>query len=188
MATSFARDAIDRRSLGSEVSTVPPGSAMATTIASTADPRRARVRRNAAFRATRSDRRSAMLQVLRKRFVLASFPESPVRASTNDAVGTRGGQNPSARSARINATAEDDRSARRLIAPESRTSTVSQSARFPSLVPSDPSRDRLGLRHLTRRGLADLGNQGFEVSIGLREKLPSSKFGADGSLEQLGGR
>ena len=167
---------------------MPPGSAMATTIASTADPRRARVRSNAALRATRSDRRSAMMQVLRKRLVFASFPELPVRDSTNDAVDTRGGQSPSARSARINAAAEDDRSARRLIPPESRTSTVSQSARFASLRAPEPSRDCLGPRHFARRGLADLGNQRFEVSIGLRRKLPLSQLGADGGLEQLRGR
>ena len=124
-----------------------------------------------------------MLQLLRKRFVLASFPESPVRDSTNDVVDTKGGQVPSARSARINAAADGDRSASRLIPPESRTSTVSRSARFPSLLPPDPSRDRLGPRHLARRGLADLGNQGFEVSIGLRGKLPSSNLGADGGLK-----
>src|SRR5262249_11707101 len=59
-------DARARRSPASQVRAVPPGSARATTMGSTMKPRRARVRRRAALRATRSDNVSAKSHVFKK--------------------------------------------------------------------------------------------------------------------------
>jgi hypothetical protein len=75
--TPCARDARASRSRGSDVNTVAPGSAHATTMASTADPLRARVRRNAARRATGGSSSPTRSHVLRKRFAAASRPAWP---------------------------------------------------------------------------------------------------------------
>ena len=58
----------------SPVRTVPPGSARATTTASTADPCRARRRSSAARRAVLSVTTASMTQVLRNLFVVESRP------------------------------------------------------------------------------------------------------------------
>ena len=125
MTTSTAWLANASRSPGSDVSTVPPGSANATTSASTAEPRRARRRSRAARRATDSGITCAISQVFRNLFPLASRPAWPWRHSTKTTDGTLGGQSPSSRNARINASPPRERSARRVTPPESRTNTKS---------------------------------------------------------------
>jgi hypothetical protein len=123
MSTSCAWIASASRSFGSEVRTVPPGSAIATTSASTADPRRARRRSNAARRAKDSGIACATSQVFRNLFSFASRPACPCRHSTRTTDGTFGGHSPCSRSARINARESRERSASRVTPPESRTST-----------------------------------------------------------------
>lgn len=121
MTTRWACEASASRSSGSVVSTVPPGSAIATTSASTAEPRRARLRSNAARRATLSGIRSITSQVFSSWFSFASRPACPWRHSTSTTDGTAAGQRPSSRNARMSAADARERSARRLTAPESRT-------------------------------------------------------------------
>jgi hypothetical protein len=105
------------------VSTVPPGSANATTRASTADPRRASRRSRAARRARDSGIASAMSHVLRNRFSFASRPACPCKHSTRTNAGIVGGHRPSSRRATIRARARRERSASWLTAPESRINT-----------------------------------------------------------------
>ena len=130
ITTSAARSASAFRSSGSDVSTVPPGSANATTSASTADPRRASRRSCAARLASVSGTATAISQVLRKRFSFASRPGCPWRHSTRTTAGTVGGHRPSSRRATINASALRERSANRLTAPESSINTNSGSKRI----------------------------------------------------------
>jgi hypothetical protein len=122
--TPFAWFASALRSSGSEVSAVPPGSANAMTRASTAEPRRARLRSSAARRASGSETPSTTSHVFRKRFASASRAAWPCRHSTSTTDGTTGGQSPSSRRARISAAACRVRSASLLTPPESRTSTA----------------------------------------------------------------
>ena len=77
MLTSFAWTANAPRSLGSVVSIVPPGSAHATTMASSAEPRRASRRSSAARRASGSGTFSITSHVFRKRFSPASRRACP---------------------------------------------------------------------------------------------------------------
>ncbi len=77
-------------SVGSPVSTFPPGSARATTTASTAEPCFARYRRLAARRAVSSGRSVRMSHVLSSRLVLASGPGRPVTDSTTTTEGSYG--------------------------------------------------------------------------------------------------
>jgi len=72
--TRVAWSASASRSSRSEVSAVPPGSAKATTSASTAEPRRACRRSSAARRASGSGISSTTSHVFRKRFASASRP------------------------------------------------------------------------------------------------------------------
>jgi len=104
------------------VSTLPSGSASAITSASTAEPRRARVRICAARRARLSLTVSTMLHVFRNRFVGASRPTCPCKLSTRTTDGTSGGQRFASRNVTINAAAARDCSANRLTPPESKTS------------------------------------------------------------------
>ena len=96
--------------------------ACATTSASTAEPLRARVLSSAARRASVSGRAAVTSQALRNRFCGASRPAWPSKHSTKTTDGTRGGQSPSSRSARMSANALGERSARWLTPPESRIS------------------------------------------------------------------
>ncbi len=120
--TSWEYSARARKSPESDVSTEPPGSATATTNASTADPRRASERRRAARLATRSPIPSRTSQVLSSRFVGASLAGSPCKHSMSTGDGTTGGQSPFRRNSSIKATARLVRAARKETAPESRTS------------------------------------------------------------------
>ena len=104
----------------SVVNTAPPGSADATTIASTADPCPALVLRRAARRARGSTSSSAISQVFSNRLTGASAG-LPVRHSTRTAEGTTGGHSPSERSFLIRAAEYRLGCERRLTAPESRT-------------------------------------------------------------------
>ena len=70
--TSSAYAASARRSLRSLPRTAPPGSAIATTTASTAEPWPARARRAPARRATRSGSSSTMSQVFSRQLTRAS--------------------------------------------------------------------------------------------------------------------
>ena len=138
------------RSARSPVRTVPAGSATAVTSASTADPARALARSRAARRASGTGTLSATSQVRRKRLCAASRDPSPVRHSIKTMEGTMGGHNPSARSASMSAAARAERSARRVTAPESRTSTQGcfGSAGLRRAAEGDPPRDGLGARLL----------------------------------------
>ena len=108
-------------SLRSRVSTVPPGSAKATTVASTAEPRPAWARKAPALRASPSGRSSMMTQVLRNRSTIVSVRGCPDSDSTRTIEGTTGGQIPSFLNAVTSDAAFRSRSDRRLTAPESRT-------------------------------------------------------------------
>ena len=108
-------------SLRSRVSTVPPGSAKATTVASTAEPRPAWARNAPALRASPSGRSSMMTQILRNRSTIVSVRGRPDSDSTRTIEGTTGGQIPSFLNAATSVAAFRSRSDRRLTAPESRT-------------------------------------------------------------------
>ena len=95
MRTSRANAAKAPRSPGSEVNTMPPGSAAATTRASTADPFFAQVRSQPARRVSPTSITSNTSQDLSKRFTRASLPAWPCKHSTNTGDGTTGGQRPS---------------------------------------------------------------------------------------------
>src|SRR5689334_16457511 len=171
MVTFDAYRARARRSAKSPVRTVPPGSAAAVTSASTADPVRALARSQAARRASGTGTLSATSHVRRKRLCAASRGPSPVRHSINTIEGTTGGHKPSARNAAISAAARAERSAKRVTAPESRTSIQ---GRFASAGPrgapgSDPPRNGLGTGLLLLRGLAHLVKQADQVGVGLAE-------------------
>jgi hypothetical protein len=88
--TSAAWAASARRSPMSPVRTDPLGSAIATTRASTADPRCAAVRSMPARRARCSGTSSTTSQVFRNLFVAASCCGRPLRHSTRTTVGTTG--------------------------------------------------------------------------------------------------
>jgi hypothetical protein len=111
-----------RKSPRSPDRTVPRGSATAMTSASAADPVRAVARSQAARRASLTGTLSTTSQVRRKRCCAASRDPSPVRHSARTIEGTTGGHNSSPREAAIRAAARPDRSARRVTAPEYRTS------------------------------------------------------------------
>jgi len=109
----------------SPVSIVPPGSARATTSASTAEPARALRRSSAARRATSTLTIVSITQVLRKRFVFASRLEFPCNDSARTTLGTIGGQRPWLDSAWISDSATFVRLVKRETPPLSRTSTIS---------------------------------------------------------------
>ena len=111
-----------RRSAKSPLSTAPPGSATATTKASTADPRPADARSSAARRASCCGTSSMISQVFRKRLVRTSLRSLPLRHSTRTTEGTRGGQMPSRTKAAIMAAVSWLRRAKRVTAPEASTS------------------------------------------------------------------
>lgn len=113
--------ASDRQHARSPVSTVPPGSARATTNASTADPARARRRSVAALRAVVSLTVGSTMHIFRNRSVLASRLGSP-RSDTRTIVGTSGGHSSCALSAPISESAVLVRAERRETPPLSRTS------------------------------------------------------------------
>lgn len=111
------------RSPGSPVSTVPPGSAIATTNASTADPVPALARRYPARRAVRSETTGSTSQVFSKRLMFVSVRAAPEVDSASTTVGTMGGHRFSTLSAAISAAARRVRWLSRLSPPESSTST-----------------------------------------------------------------
>ena len=113
----------------SPVSIVPPGSAVATTIASTADPFRAAARRAAARRARCWGRSSRSSQILRNRLVSAPVRWRPLRHSTRTTEGTSGGQIPSSLRTEMIAAASWLCRESRLTPPESRTSWLKRSER-----------------------------------------------------------
>ena len=106
----------------SPVTTVPPGSAIATTRASTAEPVRARRLSSAARRAVDSLTDGSMMHIFRNRWVLASL-QSPVADSTSTIVGTTGGHKSCALNARMSDRAVLVRAERRNNPPLSSTST-----------------------------------------------------------------
>ena len=106
----------------SEVRTEPPGSAMATTSESIADPLRACLLSRAARRANPSGISSITSQVFSNRLAKTSRAASPFSASIITGVGTTGGHRPLAWSSRMKEPATRDRSERREMAPESSTS------------------------------------------------------------------
>ena len=144
--TSTAYAASERRSPRSLPSTSPPGSAIAMTRASTAEPFWAWVRSDAARRAMRSGTSSAMSHVFRKRFTFTSEPCLPVRHSTRTTDGTTGGQSPVRRKARIFASESVFRRASPVTPPESKTSLLNRPARDDDvpefLTPTDRRRQR----------------------------------------------
>jgi len=125
-ATLSACAARASMSARSPVTTVPPGSAIATTSASTAEPALARRRNSAARRAVTSLTDGSMMHIFKKRYVLASRLESPCSDSTSTIVGTIGGHSSCALKARMSETAVLVRADRRDSPPLSRTSTVNQ--------------------------------------------------------------
>lgn len=189
-ATPSANAASTPRSPGSEVNTVPPGSAAATTIASTADPRRALVRRLAARRALARGRDSRTSHVFNKLLVLASRRGSPVRLSTSTSDGTSGGHAPSLRSAVSNAAVSRDRRDRQLTPPESKTTSATSARRRlgTGSVVADPAGDGLCAGHLIPCRLTHLGNQVRDVGIGGRQQILPAYLGAYGLLQELGRR
>ena len=108
----------------SPVRTVPPGSAIATTSASTAEPARARRRSSAARRAVDSLTADSMMHIFKNRWVLASRRGSPCRDSTRTIVGTTGGHSSWALSAPMSDSAVLVRADRRDTPPLSRINTV----------------------------------------------------------------
>lgn len=121
--TPCAWSASARRSWRSPVSTAPNGSASATTMASTAEPRPARARSAAARRAMGSGSSLIRSQVLRKRLTFASRSDRPEVASTSTTVGTSGGHHRSRCRTLIKAAVSGRRRESRLTPPESSTST-----------------------------------------------------------------
>jgi hypothetical protein len=119
-STPVACPAKASMSRASDASAIPPGSANATTRASTAEPRRASRRGSAVLRANDSGTDSAMSQVLRNRFSTASCPACPRRHSTRTGDSTFGGESPALRKASIGANASRERSASRVTPPASR--------------------------------------------------------------------
>ena len=111
----------------SPVRTVPPGSAIATTIASTADPGRARLRISAARRAVVALTDESTMHVSKKRSVFASRLPFQYSDSTSTIVGTTGGQSSWVLSARMSVTDVSVRAARRDRPPLSSTSTSADS-------------------------------------------------------------
>ena len=107
----------------SPVRTVPPGSAIVTTSASTAEPAWARRLSSAARRAVDSLTVGSMMHIFKNRWVLASRLGSPWRDSTRTIVGTTGGHRSCALSAPMSDSAVLVRAARRDTPPLSRTST-----------------------------------------------------------------
>jgi hypothetical protein len=122
-ATPLACVARASMSTRSPVTTVPPGSAIATTRASTAEPARARRRSSAARRAVDSLTDGSMMHIFKNRWVLASRRGSPYRDSTRTIVGTTGGHSSCALNARMSDRAVLVRAERRNTPPLSRTST-----------------------------------------------------------------
>ena len=181
--TRWACEASASRSRGSDVRTVPPGSAPATTSASTAEPRRACRRRKAARLASRSPTSSTMSHVLRNLFAAASRPACPWRHSTRTTGGTVGGHKPSSRSARISAATDRDRSARRLTALESRTSLASTSLAGCSLGNSCCDGGCPGAFGLT--GPPDLRHQTCDVPVALRQQIETTQFSAHRVLQEF---
>lgn len=120
----------------SPVRTVPPGSAMATTSASTAEPVLARRPSSAARRAVALPTDSRRCASSTHRWVLAPRRGSPWRDSTRTIVGTTGGHNSCAWNARMRERAVLVRAERRVNPPLSRTSTGQPTP------PSDRSRIR----------------------------------------------
>ncbi|MDQ1446201.1 MAG: hypothetical protein QOI20_2665 [Acidimicrobiaceae bacterium] len=183
MATPWACSAKAWRSARSPVSTVPPGSATAATTASTAEPRLAFVRNEAARRANASGIASRTSQVRRKRFAAASLGPSPLKLSTRTTLGTSGGHKPSSRSARISASARGDLSESRVTAPESRTSTSSPCA--PRAALRDSSRGRASASHVRSSGLVDLRRELLDVVGRLGQQVLTPDFCANRVLQQL---
>ena len=122
-ATLFACAARASRSARSPVTTAPPGSAIATTRASTAEPARARRLSSAARRAIDSLTDGSMMHIFKNRCVLASRLGSPCRDSTRTIVGTIGGHSSCALNARMSDRAVLVRAERRDNPPLSSTST-----------------------------------------------------------------
>lgn len=156
MTTPLACAASASRSSGSEVSTVPSGSANATTSASMADPLRASRRKPAARRASASGAASATSQVSSNLFSFPTRLACHCRHPTNTTAGTIGGHNPSPRlaSPRKNQREGVSRSfgeARDRTRIEDQHRTL---AGLPSQAPGDTARDASSARALSRAWLA----------------------------------
>lgn len=122
-ATLIACAASASMSARSPVTTVPPGSAIATTRASTAEPVRANRLSSAARRAVDSLTDGSMMHIFKNRWVLASRRGSPSNDSTSTIVGTTGGHSSCALSAPMSDSAVLVRAERRDTPPLSSTST-----------------------------------------------------------------
>src|SRR5262245_51754282 len=183
MATSLEWEASASMSARSPVRTVPPGSALATTRASIAEPRRASALNSPARRAARWVTTGSMSQLLRKRLMFATVRARPVVDSAMTTVGTTGGQSPSARKASISAAALRLRWLRRPKPPESRTSTTSACLRGGAL--ADPPCDDGRSGPVLGRRLAHVGDELGEVAVSLLVQQLAPQFGHDRHLEQL---
>jgi hypothetical protein len=164
MRTPVAKDASVVRSPGSDVGTVLFGSPSATTMASTAEPRRAFVHSQAARRATGSGSAPTTSQAFKSWLTRASRRPWPVRDSTSTALGTTGGQRPSRRSAESRARPDVDRSESRLNARSPGGSRSACGPRRPSL---DASSDGVRPRPFLGRWLYNLLFQARQVAVSL---------------------
>ena len=163
------------------MSTEPPGSAIATTRESTADPLRACHLRSAARRANLSGMSSITSQVFSSRLADASRAASPCSASIITGAGTTGGHKPLPWSSMMKAPVTRDRSERREIAPESRTSN-SAGRQFGSTGESESKRPGPGYLFCT--GLSDFVEKFTQIQIGFLQDVQASKFDPDRFLEQ----
>jgi hypothetical protein len=172
----------------SPVRTVPPGSAIATTSASTAEPARARRRSSAARRAVDSLTADSMMHIFKNRWVLTSRLGSPYSDSTRTIVGTTGGHNSCALKAPMSDSAVLVRAERRDTPPLSRTSTVNRLGRA-----TDPGcAELLHLRWPVAAGWALRPLRRVLRGIGLSQRVhpgaPTLREVRPARVPRLGGR
>ncbi len=170
-------------SASSAVKTVPFGSAIATTSASTADPLFARRRSSAARRATSILTTSSFMTVLRNRFAFASLPECPCKDSTSTIVGTTGGQSPAFLNSWISASERRDRWPSRLKPPLSSTSMCLTGFRQMTVLNS--LHNTLRPRSIAARRLTNFTSEIFKVPICCVEGVLSLDLGTNSNLQQF---
>ncbi len=172
----------------SPVSTVPPGSASGPTRASTAEPVRARRLSSAARRATAGVTSGWMMQVLRKRFALASRWIAVERLDEDH---RRDDRRPEA----LVDEGSDERDGAGLVRDDSRVtpplSRTSMSARLAEAPLANAPSDGVRMRALAGRGLADLRGEFREIGRRLVERVPDARApheGRSAGAQMPGGR